>query len=105
MAARWPDKGIPPNRTGGVNHQVRDAVDLRDGGHFQVRHEFGRSVAAGRFEHFIGNGMIPADILDALWVALVIAGLGTMAYGGLRLLGIAVAAKRARLVEQGNDDG
>ena len=43
--------------------------------------------------------MIPADILDALWVALVIVGLGMMACGGLRLLEIAVALKRARLVE------
>ncbi len=43
--------------------------------------------------------MIPADILDALWVAVAIAGLGVMAYGVLRLLGIAVAVKRARLVE------
>ena len=48
--------------------------------------------------------VIPPDILDALWVALSIAGLGVMACGGLRLLGLAIAAKRAR-PEPGNNDG
>ena len=51
--------------------------------------------------------VIPADILDALWVVLAIVGVGMMAYGGLGLLGIEIAlkreriaAKRARLIEQ-----